>query len=116
MASIRKRVLPSGEVRWLVDYSDGAGKRRAKQFETKRDAERFETRARHEVSIGVHTADSASIAVSEACDLWIERTEANEREASTLKQYRSHVAVHIKPRLGAEKLSRLSTPMIEAFA
>ena len=39
MASVRKRVLPSGEIRWLVDYQDMTGKRRAKQFGKKKDAE-----------------------------------------------------------------------------
>src|ERR1700751_2182155 len=35
---------------------------------------------------------------------------------STLRQYRNHVDLHIKPsRIGAEKLARLSTPTIEAF-
>jgi integrase len=116
MASIRKRRLPSGEIRWLLDYRDGAGGRRAKQFRTRRDAEAYETQARHEVAAGIHTADSVSVTLSDAADLWISRVESNEREASTLKQYRSHAETHLKPRLGAEKLSRLTTPLIEAFA
>ena len=33
MATIRKRTLPSGLVRWQVDFTDQAGKRRSKLFE-----------------------------------------------------------------------------------
>ena len=35
MASLRKRMFPSGKVRWQVDYRDG----RHRQFTTKREAE-----------------------------------------------------------------------------
>ena len=41
MASIRKRMLPSGKICWQVDYRDGAGKRRYRQFAAKRDADGF---------------------------------------------------------------------------
>jgi hypothetical protein len=54
MSSIRKRTLPSGQIRWLVDYRDQNGKRRAKQFETKRKAESWSTTALYEVKQGAH--------------------------------------------------------------
>lgn len=63
MASIRKRVLPSAKVVWLVDYKDGQGKRRHRQFPTKREADLFLVKARAEVAAGTHTPDSASITV-----------------------------------------------------
>ena len=53
--SVRKRLLHDGEVRWQVDYRDGAGIRRHCQFATKREAEVFYARARTEVAAGVHT-------------------------------------------------------------
>lgn len=34
LATIRKRKLPSGLIRWQTSYVDGAGKRRAKLFES----------------------------------------------------------------------------------
>src|SRR5262249_39831271 len=116
MATIRKRALPSGEIRWQADYRDGAGKRRSRQFEKRRDADDFLLQARDEVRKGVHTPDSVSITVSEAGELWLTRCQANRRERTTIKQYRNHLEGHIAPRLGAERLSRLSTPRIEAFA
>lgn len=115
MSSIRKRTLPSGEVRWLVDYTDGSGKRRAKQFRTKREAERYETQARHEVATGVHIPDSVSVTVEKACELWIEAGQLDGLEPSTIKQRDEHVRLHIVPLIGGVKLSQLTTPKIEAF-
>lgn len=47
MTSIRRRIwtTPQGEkTAWLVDYRDAAGKRRAKQFSRKKDAEAWSPR------------------------------------------------------------------------
>jgi hypothetical protein len=41
MASVRKRLLPSGEIRWQADYRDCGGKRRSRQFEKKSEATGF---------------------------------------------------------------------------
>jgi integrase len=116
MASVRKRLLPSGEIRWQADYRDCGGKRRSRQFEKKSEATGFLLRAQEEVKRGVHSPDSASITVEDAGELWLARCQANRRERTTIKGYREHLRNHIVPRLGAEKLSRLSTPRIEAFA
>lgn len=119
MPAIRKRVwtAPNGEERvaWLVDYRDGAGKRRFKQFARKRDADAWITQAAWEVSKGVHTADSQSATVSAACDIWIKRAEAEGLERGTLQQYRQLAELHIKPFLGAERLSKLKAAQVEAY-
>jgi integrase len=114
MATVRKRVLPSGEVRWLVDYRDQAGERRFKQFRTRAAAVAYETRVRGELVAGTHVPDSAAITVSEAAALWIQRAELDGLEYATVRQYRQH-ASHIKPLLGSKKLSSLSRPAVEAF-
>ena len=115
MASIRKRTLPSGKTAWLVDYVDQAGKRRAKQFATKREADGWMVSARAEVRDGVHTHDRDSVTVERAGDLWIERCEADGLELTTLRGYRQHLKLHIVPRIGATKLSRLTAPAVAAF-
>lgn len=119
MATIRKRswTTASGEPResWQVDFVDQHGKRRHRQFERKRDADRWLLEARGQVERGTFTADSASISVGEAAQLWLERCERDDLEAATLTQYRSHAKHHIEPLLGAVKLSRLSTPRVERF-
>lgn len=35
MATVRKRILPSGRVTWNAAYTDGSGARRTKQFAKK---------------------------------------------------------------------------------
>lgn len=115
MASIRKRTLPSGKTAWLVDYIDQAGKRRAKQFSTKREADGWMVSARAEVRDGTHTHDRDSITVEKAGDLWIKRCEADGLERTTLNAYREHLKLHIVPRIGVKKLSQLTAPAVAAF-
>ena len=115
MSSVRKRVLPSGEVRWQVDYKDGQGKRRSKQFRTKREADACDTKVRGELAAGVHVADFAAVTVQEAGDFWLQRATREGLEASTVRQYRQHLKHHILPELGALKLSKLTKPTVEEF-
>lgn len=119
MTAIRKRTWtsPSGEEKtaWLVDYRDGAGKRRFKQFARKKDADDWKTKTAYGVSIGIHTADSQSITVAAATELWIKTAELKDRERGTVEQYRTIARLHIIPLIGAEKLSKLSQPRIEMF-
>ena len=115
MSSVRKRTLPSGETRWLVDYRDSTGTRRARQFATRKEAVDFETRTRADLQGGVCVADAASVTVADAAELWLVRCESEGLEHSTIIQYRAHVRNHIAPLLGSQKLSRLTVPAIEAF-
>lgn len=118
MASVRKRTWNhGGKVRtaWVADYSDQAGKRRLRTFETKKAADAFLVDARHEVARGVHTPDSASLTISEAAEVWLKAVQGNDRERSTIRPYERHVKLHILPVLGDQKLSRLTTPGIERF-
>jgi integrase len=112
--SVRKRVLGSGEVRWLLDYRDQQGKRRARQFKTKKEATDFQIQAGGEIREGVHTPSSTSITVRQACEFWLARAANEGLEAGTRVQYRQH-ANHIIARIGNLKLSRLSAPDVKAF-
>lgn len=118
MASIRKRKWMKGdEARsaWIANYTDQEGKRRIKTFPTKKAADAWLVNARHELSNGIHTPDSASITVAEAGQRWLDHCEREGLERSTIKQRREHINLHIKPFIGAEKLSRLTTPMVREF-
>lgn len=119
MASIRKRswTTQKGEPReaWIVDYFDQHGKRHLKTFERKKDADSWRTDALHDVKRGTHTAESASVTVGEAGDLWVQHVEAEGRQKSTVKQYTNHLNHHIRPRLGTVKLSQLSAPLVREF-
>lgn len=119
MATITKRRWRSSDGQWKeawrLRYVDGQGQPRTKQFDKKGDASAYRVKVESEVAAGVHTADRASITVSEACDLWIKTAIGNDRERSTVKQYREWADLHIKPLIGATKLSRLTTPEVETF-
>jgi integrase len=119
MTTIRKRswinAVGVTKIAWLVDYQDQAGKRRAKQFRTKKEADAYSDRARTEVRQGMHTHDRDSITVAIAADLWIAVAEAERLERSTTKRYRELANLHIKPRLGALKLTALTKPLVQDF-
>jgi integrase len=119
MATVRKRkwTNKNGEqTAWIADYFDQQGKRHIKTFDKRKDADAWLVTARGEVARGVHTPENASITVAEAAEIWMEKGTLEKLERSTLRQYRNHVDLHIKPsRIGNEKLARLSTPAIEAF-
>ncbi|WP_037075692.1 tyrosine-type recombinase/integrase [Rhizobium mesoamericanum] len=116
MAKVRKRILPSGKQVWLADYRDGAGNRRSKQFELKKEADAFLVSARGEVAKGVHVADSASTTVATAAKAWIKRAESEGLERSTIASYQQHIDIHIVPRIGATKLSKMTVPSVHEFA
>jgi integrase len=119
MAKVKKRkwTTKQGESReaWIVDYSDQQGVRRLKTFATKKEADAFLVQAMHEVKLGTHTPHSTSLTVAQAAEDWLKYVELENRERSTLEFYRNHVKHHINPRLGNEKLAKLTAPRIEAF-
>jgi integrase len=118
VASVRKRSWTSGDetkTAWIADYFDQTGKRHIRTCKTKKEADSFLVNARHEVARGVHMPESASITVAEAAKMWLDTGELEKLERSTLRQYRNHVDLHIKPLVGSMKLTRLTTPAVEAF-
>jgi len=117
--TVRKRewVSPQGEAReaWVVDYVDGSGKRRNKNFKLKRDADAYANRVNAEVRAGTHTPDSISPTVAEAGQLWLQTSENAGLERATLNSYREHLNLHIAPLIGGIRLSQLTVPMVRAF-
>lgn len=123
MATIKKRVLLSGLIRWQVDFSDAGGKRRAKLFERRKEADQFLIRVRPQVLAGTYVHDSVSITVGEAADAWLAhcrvRRDAGRRmERRTYVGYEGYVRCHIKDEkvgIGDLKLSRLSRKAVNDF-
>ena len=117
--SVRKRewTTRKGEKKeaWVVDYTDQRGARILKTFKRKKDADAYASTTHVEVREGTHVADSASATVARAGDLWIASGEAAALERTTLDQYRQHLALHIVPFIGREKLSRVTVPFVRAF-
>jgi integrase len=123
MATIRKRLLPSGQTRWQVDFKDAAGRRRAKLFVRKKDADRFLTDARARVQAGTYVHDADSVTVAEAATTWLDhcraRRDAGRRmERATYRDYADKVKLHLLDAdvgIGTIKLSRLSRKMVNGF-
>lgn len=117
--SVRKRTWTTrkGEQKesWIVDYIDQGGERHIQTFSRKKDADDRQAAVKVEVANGVHTAQSKSPTVAEAAEDWIKYVELEKRERSTVDHYRNHVDNHITPRLGTEKLGKLTAPRIQAF-
>jgi integrase len=107
--SVRKRTWksPSGEPKeaWVVDYVDQHGDRHIKTFAKKRDADAHHAIVGVAVRNGTHTADSKSVTVAKAAELWLASCEAAGLEATTVAAYRQHADLHITPFLGALRLS-----------
>jgi integrase len=117
--SIRKRVWGSAtkgmREAWVVDYADQSGKRRHRTFQRKREADEFAANTRVDIGKGIHVADRVSITVKHAGDFWLAECKAEQLEVGTTEAYERHLRLHIEPFIGAEKLSKLTVPVISAF-
>lgn len=115
MASIRKRVLKSGKVRWTVDYRDQTGTRRYKDFERKKEGEAFLDEVKRQLRDGTFVHDKATCTVSEVADLHLGSASVRALEPGTQEQYDQHIRLYIKPHLGHVLLTKLTEPMISEF-
>jgi integrase len=119
MASVYRRTWTGQDkrerVRWVAAYRDQDGKRHNKGFRSRKGAKAFLVLTEGEIVAGVHTPESTSITVTEAAKLWLKRAELEQLERSTLRQYRNHVGLHIRPVIGEVKLAHLSTRVVQAF-
>jgi integrase len=116
--SVRKRTWTTrkGEQReaWIVHYSQD-GHPHIETFAKKKDADARHDIVRVDVGRGVHTAASKSVTVAQAAEDWLKYIELEGREAATILGYRIHVNRHIVPRMGREKLAKLTGPHINKF-
>ena len=118
MATVRKREWQSGgktKSAWVATYSDQDGKRRIKTFETKKAANEWLAQTQHEVKQGIHTPERSSITVAAAGEMWVEQAVTDGLEASTVRQYRQHLDLHIKPFIGRLKLAELAPASVQSF-
>jgi integrase len=123
MATIRKRTLPSGLVRWQVDFTDQAGKRRSKLFPRRKDADVYLVKVRSLVANHTYLADSESITVAEAAKSWLEHCEVRQKtgrrmERATLRGYSDYVRLHItdqKVGIGDKLIVQLTRRHVNEF-
>ncbi|WBU52998.1 site-specific integrase [Paracoccus sp. SCSIO 75233] len=123
MATIRKRTLPSGLVRWQVDFTDQAGKRRSRMFPRRKDADVYLVKVRSLVANNTYLADSESTTVAEAAKAWLDhcalRCQTGRRmERSTLRGYSDYVRLHITAPgigIGDKLIAQLSRRHVNEF-
>lgn len=103
------------EARFTVGSDLGTGKqdRKSKYFKTQKEARQFLNSVA--VSIDDRTYfEPKKITLSQWLDIWLDEY-CKEQKYYTLKHYRSMVDNHIRPKLGAVRLSALTTPQIQKF-
>lgn len=123
MATIRKRTLPSGLVRWQVDFTDQAGKRRSKLFPRRKDADVYLVKVRSLVANNTYLADSESITVADAAKAWLDHCEmrcktGRRMERTTLRGYSDYVRLHItdaKVGIGDKLIVQLTRRHVNEF-
>lgn len=111
--SVRKRTWQTKkgeESAWLVTYTDANGKRRFATFAKQKDAVDYHATVRVDVRRGVHVPPSQSETLAKAGKEWLDSCDGLER--TSLDSYRQHFELHIRPYLGAMKLSQLTAPII----
>ena len=128
----RPRVRQDRKTRkWIVEYYDQDKKQhRLKGFPTKKAADAKAAEIDGEVRKGIHTPANKSETLDNACDVWIDRAERLKLERETIRPYRNHCDIHLKPltdsghkpgekpawegKLGDLKLAKLNVPVANA--
>lgn len=113
--SIRQRKDGRWEARVTVGTDPGTGKpiRRSIYGDTQKDVRTRMTEILREIDRGEYSEPS-KMTLSEWLDIWAAEY-MGDKKWSTSKTYKANIATHIKPALGAVKLSQLAPHMIQKF-
>lgn len=120
--SIRKKtVIRNGEeytyweARVTVGKDPGTGKQIRRSFSGKTQKEVREKMQAAAVAVNENDYfEPSKVTVSQWLDMWLDEY-CGGVKYRTAKHYRAQCDTHIKPALGATKLSKLTTPQIQAF-
>jgi integrase len=116
--SVRKRTWTTthgkAKTAFVVDYFDGAGKRRHESFATESEAKRRYAQVVLDISKGTASV-SRRMTLGAAAEKWRAHLESEDRERATLAQYEQHLRLHILPVLGRKKLSELNLETVQSF-
>lgn len=113
--SIRQRADGTWEARFVVGHDPGSGKPLRKSIYAKTQKE-----ARLKLAQAVAAVDnsdyfeSSKISLGQWLDIWAAEYMGDKRY-STQKTYRANIETHIRPALGAVKLSQLAPHVIQKF-
>src|SRR5207245_580921 len=113
MACVTKR-----RGKWVVDWRDGAGNRRARFFDTKREGEDFLAKAIPESRQVVRPIVDPNVTVSAYAEHWLWQlagmVQAGTLKPRTLESYHDTLRLHILPALGGN-VRRLDKGGIKAL-
>ena len=103
------------EGRLTVGYDSGSGKQIRKSFTGKTRQEVREKMQAAAVAVNEgQFFEPSKITLGEWLDIWLKDYSAD-KKFLTVKHYTAQCKTHIKPALGAVKLSMLTTPQIQSF-
>jgi integrase len=105
----------TGKPVWICDYRDQHGKRHELSFVTKKEADAEWARAQGEIRQRTHTADTDSITVDEARDIFIGVLESEGAAPATIDNHTTYYRNHVSPFLGSRRLSRLASHDVQKF-
>lgn len=111
--TIRKRSDGRWEARYSYGYDPGSGKHIQKSIygKTQKEVRMKLKQITSDIDQGVYTEPS-KMTLGAWLDIWIEDYNTDVKP-STLDQYKYQIRVHLKPNLGAVRLSALTTPMVQ---
>jgi integrase len=122
VAKVRKRtwVTKTGErSAWIADYfapgPDGKRQRHCKTFKTRKEATAWLAQTTVEIKQGVHTPAHRSPTVIAAGEQWIAQAVTDGLERASVRQYRQHVDLHLRPFIGLHKLADLTPAAVADF-
>jgi len=121
MASVRKRPWAyNGTIKekWVVEYTDAAGKRRRHTPKSglKKDAEKVRQRVEAEIEAGVHTPQRETMTLREAADAYLRdcdrRCKVGDISGASFARYKADVAM-IVSRIGAKRLPDITSLTVQ---
>jgi hypothetical protein len=100
---------------WRLDYRPLGVRGPCKriEFPTKKQAERYLIETKHKVSRGTYVDPVKVPTLKEAAERWF--AGKTDRRPSHVRDLRIRLDKHILPRLGSERLDRITVAMIEAM-
>lgn len=120
MASVSKRTWNHNgaeKTAWVVRYTDGAGKRRLKTFDLKKEADKFRLRTEVEIEQGEHVPTAESVTIARLATLYLEDVEARAADGrigvARFRNLTMYVRSSIVPNLGTTRISDLNAAMVE---
>jgi integrase len=121
--SVREKIVrgrDGDEKWWIADYKDKSGRRHQVRFKRKGDAVAHEEASKVAIRAGQYVSINPNRTIADAAEGWLARVEADgmkktgKLERATIRQYRQHVDLHIKPYIEG-KLAKLTAKDVEIF-